>query len=183
MTTRPDYAQALRATKLLELLRAYDPHVAGTPPLGVDLPTSDIDILCHAPDTLAFTRTVWEALAGAPAFSIHQWTGGGRPVVAAFDAQGWCFEIFASTQPVAEQAGWRHFVVERRLLALGGEPFRTRVMHHREAGLKTEPAFAASLGLKSDPYQALLELQRQEDGHLRALLAAVGYPPPSAQRE
>ena len=38
MTARPDYAQALQATRLLELLQAYDPHVAGTPPLGVDLP-------------------------------------------------------------------------------------------------------------------------------------------------
>ncbi|MGO4339158.1 DUF4269 domain-containing protein [Labrys sp. KB_33_2] len=183
MTPRLDYAQALRATKLLELLHAYDPHIAGTPPLGVDLPTSDIDILCHAPDTLAFTRTVWETLAGAPAFSIHQWIGGGRPVIATFTAEGWCFEIFASPQPVAEQAGWRHFVAERRLLTLGGALFRSRVMHHREAGLKTEPAFAAALGLKRDPYQALLDLERQKDGHLEALLAAAGCLPPSAQRE
>ncbi|MFT4129818.1 DUF4269 domain-containing protein [Labrys sp. (in: a-proteobacteria)] len=183
MTARPGYAQALQATRLLELLQAYDPHVAGTPPLGVDLPASDIDILCHAPDTLAFTRTVWEALAEAPAFSIHQWTAGGRPVVATFTAQGWCFEIFASIQPVAEQAGWRHYLAERRLLTLGGEPFRSSVMHHRRAGLKTEPAFAAALRLKGDPYQALIELGQREDGHLQVLLAAAGYPAPIAQRE
>ncbi|PRH87150.1 DUF4269 domain-containing protein [Labrys okinawensis] len=175
MTARPGYTQALQATGLLDLLRAYDPHVAGTPPLGVDLPASDIDILCHAPDALAFTRTIWQALVGAPAFSIHQWTGGGRPVIATFTAQGWCFEIFASIQPVAEQAGWRHFLVERRLLALGGEALRSSVVQHRQAGLKTEPAFAAALGLKGDPYRDLLELHRQTDGDLVAILAAAGY--------
>lgn len=173
---RPGYRQALQATRLLDLLHPYDPHVAGTPPLGLDLPSSDIDILCHAADTIAFTRVVWEALAGMTGFSMHQWTGGGRPVVAAFKAQGWSFEIFASLQPVAEQAGWQHFLVERRLLALGGELFRSRVMHHRQVGSKTEPAFAAALGLAGDPYQALLQLQRQSDGDLAAILAAAGYP-------
>lgn len=181
MTARPGYAQALRATRLLDLLHAYDPRVAGTPPLGVDLPASDIDVLCHAPDALAFTRTAWEALAGMTAFTIHQWTGDERPVIATFSAHGWCFEIFASIQPVSEQAGWRHFVVEQRLLALGGEPFRGNIMRHRRAGLKTEPAFAAALHLKGDPYRALLELHRQTDGDLAAILAAAGYPTHSGQ--
>lgn len=173
---RPGYRQALQATRLIELLHPYDPHVAGTPPLGLDLPASDIDILCHAPDIIDFTRSVWGALAGMTAFSMHQWASGWRPVVATFEGRGWRFEIFASTQPVAEQAGWRHFLVERRLLALGGELFRSSVMRHRQAGSKTEPAFAAALGLAGDPYLTLLKLESQADDDLAALLVAAGYP-------
>ncbi|MDZ5451860.1 DUF4269 domain-containing protein [Labrys sp. ZIDIC5] len=176
MRPRPDYAQALRETGLLELLRPFDPHVAGTPPLGIDLPSSDIDILCHAPDQIAFTQAVWSNLAASEAFSMHQWTGDPRPVVVGLIAQGWHFELFASPHPVAEQEGWRHFLAERRLLVLGGEPLRMRIMQHRLAGLKTEPAFAAALNLAGDPYQALLDLQQRANRDLAAILSAAGYP-------
>jgi len=32
----------------MRALAEFDPHLAGTLPLGLDLPTSDLDILCHA---------------------------------------------------------------------------------------------------------------------------------------
>ncbi|WP_448951722.1 DUF4269 domain-containing protein [Labrys neptuniae] len=175
MRHRPGYLQALHATGLLDLLSAFDPHVAGTPPLGLDLPASDIDILCHAPDAAFFAEIVWKALAGSTAFSLRQWRQHPRAVIASFLAQGWRFELFASPEPVAEQAGWRHFRVEERLLALGGEVFRARVLQQRRAGLKTEPAFAAVLGLDGDPYQALLDLERASDERLMAALDAAGF--------
>lgn len=54
--------------------------------------------------------------------------------------------------------GWRHFVVEKRLLALGGQRLAASVMSLRQNGLKTEPAFATVLKLQGDPYQALNDL-------------------------
>ncbi len=101
-----------------------------------------------------------------------------RPIVASFAAQGWKFEIFGQARPVAEQAGWRHFRVERRLVALGGAGFHAAVMGVRRGGVKTEPAFAALLGLKCDPYLALLDLDGRSDAALAALLRRAGFPAP-----
>ncbi len=157
--SRPDYREALSASGVLERLGAFDPHVAGTPPLGLDLPDSDIDVLCHAPDAATFAELVWTCFGALEGFALRQWTASGRPVIATFRAHGWTFEIFAAAESVARQAGWRHFLIERRLLALGGAAFRNRVMALRRQGAKTEPAFAAALGLDGDPYAALLALE------------------------
>ncbi|QCO19848.1 DUF4269 domain-containing protein (plasmid) [Azospirillum brasilense] len=181
MPARLNHVDAVRRTGIMTILAAFDPHLAGTPPLGLALPASDIDVLCHAPDPLAFTAAVWTAYGDAPAFSIRQWIGGERAVIATFDAEGWTFELFASSRPVAEQAGWRHFIVEQRLLRLGGAGFRTRVMAHRWAGLKTEPAFAAALGLKGDPYRLLLDLAHETEEQLREQLARAGYGAPGGR--
>ncbi len=173
--TRPGYSDALADSGVLTALAAFDPHVAGTPPLGIDLPDSDIDILCHAPDAEAFCRYVWSAFADCKGFAMHQWRSGGRPVVARFHDRGWDFELFASPEPVVAQPGWRHFLVERRLLALGGDRFRAAVMAARRGGLKTEPAFAAVLGLSGDPYAAMLAIEAQSDTALADLLRMRGY--------
>ncbi len=162
---------------MIERLSGFDPHVAGTPPLGLDVATSDIDILCHAPDPIGFARRVWDSFRGEQDFVLRQWTEKDRPVIASFRAHGWMFEIFGAVQPVAEQAGWRHFQVERRLLALGGPGFRDNLIARRRAGAKTEPAFAAALGLPGDPYAAMLELADQSDAALVALLARAGFEP------
>jgi hypothetical protein len=173
--TRPDHIEALRRSRVMQSLAGFDPHLAGTPPLGLDLSTSDLDILCHAPDPDALTRVVWQAFAGEEDFRVRQWTGDGRPVIASFRAQGWTFEIFGETRPVPEQVGWRHFEVERRLLALGGAGLRAAVMRERLAGAKTEPAFAAALSLKGEPYAAMLALAGEPEQTLAALLLCAGF--------
>lgn len=170
---RADYRKALRATGVLDVLAPFDPHVAGTPPLGLDVPGSDLDILCHAPDAGPFAQHLWTHFADRAGFAMRQWTGADRPVVAGFVAGGWAFEIFGAAQPVEEQAGWRHFRVEQRLLAVGGARLRTAIMARRQAGMKTEPAVAAALGLCRDPYAALLELEELDDASLAKLCAGV----------
>lgn len=169
--TRVDHEEALRLVGVLPALAAFDPHVAGTPPLGLALPSSDIDILCHAPDPMAFADAVTRVFGHLRDFQLVE-----RPrwqaVIARFHAHGWPFEIFGQPLPVAQQQGWRHFLVERRLLALGGGALASTILALRAQGLKTEPAFAQLLGLTGDPYAALLDLEAWDDEALRTLLPA-----------
>jgi hypothetical protein len=96
-------------------------------------------------------------------------------VIASFIAHGWPFQVFGQKKRVDEQNGWRHLIAERRLLRLGGPTFRAAVMHERSRGAKTEPAFATVLRLKGDPYLALLDLGRCDDGRLNDLLVRAGF--------
>ncbi|MBR2813130.1 MAG: DUF4269 domain-containing protein [Reyranella sp.] len=172
---RLPYLEALARSGLMEALAPFDPHVAGTPPLGLDVPGSDIDVLCEVDEGWAFTQAIWAHAGEFDSFIIRQWTGETRPIVASFEACGWPIEIFGDPRPVVRQPGWRHFTVERRLLALGGEGFRAAVMAQRHRGLKTEPAFAVTLGLDGDPYLTLLELDARSDSHLLRRLKDCGF--------
>ncbi|WP_076862876.1 DUF4269 domain-containing protein [Bradyrhizobium mercantei] len=166
------YASAVTSSAVLERLGQFDPRIVGTLPLGLAVPGSDIDIVCHAPDPNAFADIVWTHYQSADDFALYRWTSPPQPVIARFVWDGWPFELFGDRQPVEQQRGWIHFEVERRLLALDDGRLRRAVGSLRAGGLKTEPAFAAALEISGDPYRGLLELAVETDAELRARLAA-----------
>jgi Domain of unknown function (DUF4269) len=88
---------------VLELLAPFGPRVAGTPPLGLELPDSDIDVLCFAPDPHRFIDTVWRAFSDTPAFTAKQWVDPPRPVIASFEVAGWRIELYGKATPVERQ--------------------------------------------------------------------------------
>jgi len=166
---KPPYRHVVEALDLLNVLAPFDPVVIGTPPLGIDLPDSDIDIACSAPDLEAFAAFVGERFGARQDFLVQPVDGLEEPAVrAAFRSCGWEVELFCQTRPTAAQHGVRHFEVERRLLALAPD-LAPAVRRGKAGGLKTEPAFAAVLGLAGDPYRALLELADRSDDELAAL--------------
>jgi hypothetical protein len=177
---RRSYQAALAECDVLRALAQYGPRIAGTPPLGLDVVGSDIDVLCFAPDAHAFTDSVWQMFSNAPAFAVKQLVRPPQPVVASFEAAGWRIELYGAAIPVEQQRGWRHFVVERRLLDLGGEGLTAAVLARRRLGIKTEPAFAVALRVTGDPYLALLDLGLQDDETLVSLLHAAGFASPAA---
>ena len=154
----------------MEALRPFAPRIVGTLPLGIAVADSDIDIVCHAPDPAAFADAAWAGCRLHDGFGLHQWTSGTRPVVARFLWAGWPFEVFGEAIPVDRQNGFLHFEVQRKLLELDDGRLRAAVMRQRALGLKTEPAFAAVLGMMGDPYESLLDLASESDARLRARL-------------
>ncbi|GAM05172.1 DUF4269 domain-containing protein [Novosphingobium sp. MBES04] len=170
-----DWRGILASSGLPDVLAAYDARVVGTFPLGLDVAGSDVDIVCHAPDAKAFAHELWARFAQSEHFALRQWVQGERAVIAQFSICDLPLEVFGAPVPVAMQAGWRHFEVERRLLALGGVAFHAAVREVRRTGVKTEPAFAQVLGLAGDPYARLFELASARDGQLRGTLAQAGF--------
>ncbi|NUB29250.1 DUF4269 domain-containing protein [Azospirillum brasilense] len=102
---KPRYEDAVERAGVIKLLAAFGPHIAGTPPLGIDVPTSDIDVLSHASRPVEFTTALWSSFSTGEEFRIHQWLGRDRAVIASFSAHGWGFGIFGQNRPVAERAG------------------------------------------------------------------------------
>jgi hypothetical protein len=144
------------------VLAGWPAAIIGTLPLGVDTPASDVDIAVEAADLDALSthlRAHW------PMATQHRHTLRGQPcLVFLLPTPARPLELFASPQPLPEHWGYRHFRLEARLLRLLGAPLRQQVQALRAAGLKTEPAFAAALGLvAADPYAALLVLEGASD--------------------
>ncbi|MNN88477.1 hypothetical protein D3C81_2061670 [compost metagenome] len=84
--------------------------------------------------------------------------------------EGWPVELFAQPVPTRSQNGYRHMMVEARLLKLFGESFKRSVIELKQNGVKTEPAFARLLNLEGDPYSQLLDLENWSDDALLNLL-------------
>jgi hypothetical protein len=168
-----NYEQALQGSRVIELLEGFDPHVAGTFPLGLAVETSDIDVICHASVVGALAERIWLHFRHCDDFRLHQWTSSNRSVVARFRSGGFLFEIFGDARPVFEHEAWRHFDVERRLLALDDGRLRQLVSNLRAKGMKTEPAFAAAMMLDGDPYAVLLTLSFESDEQLSSRLRQV----------
>lgn len=159
-------------------LAAYTPVLAGTVPLDLNLPGSDLDVICHADDLSAFREVLDRRYGGHAGYrSGIVAKDDGPAVVASFAASPFPVEVFGQGLPVERQRAYRHLVVEARVLQLGGAAALESLRGLRGQGLKTEPAFARLLGLSGDPYLALLDLERLDDGQLGRLvqqrLAAV----------
>jgi len=160
---------ALTTGNLLHILRPYQPLLVGTVPIGLQQPGSDLDIVCEVHDLGSFETLVRQQFDHHPNFTLRRTERQGHAsIVVGFTVGDWPVELFGQPVPSAQQPGYRHLLVEHRLLTLGGTSFRTCVQLQRAAGFKTEPAFAACLGLADDPYAGLLALEAYSDEELQS---------------
>ena len=162
-------------------LRGARPVLAGTLPLGLDVATSDLDVICEVNDLDRFANRLARAFGRRAGFRVRLRSAGSRPtVVARFREAGLPVEVFARARPARAQRAVRHLRVEARLLELHGEPLRLCARALKARGVKTEPAFARCLGLAGDPYLALLELERATNAELRRIPLSLRPEPPQA---
>lgn len=168
--TRTPYTLVLEELDLLQRLDAYEPVVIGTPPLGIDVAGSDIDVACYATDLTVFAVALAREFGAMAGYLLYQRPfRTGPAMICRFTHSAWSVEIFGQSVPVADQHGVRHFHIERRLLDLLGPEFRAEITALKAGGMATEPAFAQLLGLRGDPYQALLMLEDRADDDVRQL--------------
>jgi len=155
-----DAYRVLQSSGLLSILAAYHPYPAGTVPIDIDIPGSDLDLLCEAADLEAFEILVHRHLGGMQGFRCDRGDGAGqRPyVTCSVEIRNWPIEIFAQSLSVRRQNAYIHMLVEWELLQLWGAAGHREIRKLKLEGWKTEPAFAAVLGLQGDPYDAMLHL-------------------------
>lgn len=160
----------LRELNILELLQKYDPIVVGTIPIGVNIQGSDIDIICNLKDTDHFHKQIKEYFSMYDSFYYIQEN---EKYVAGFVFQDIPIEIYAENKDTILQYGYRHMLIEYRILNLTTDTFRQSIMCLKENGLKTEPAFGKMLHL-NNPYDDLLKLESYTDSALKELLKSNG---------
>lgn len=141
--------------------------LAGSVPIDVAVENSDLDIIVCAPDLKVMGEIFRRELGSFHGFRQERGIVlGVATLMTHFEFGGEVFEIFTQNVPIPRQNAVVHMLVEERLLLLGGDGFRDKVMALRRAGVKTEPAFGEVLGLE-EPYRDLLALEDLSDAELR----------------
>lgn len=162
----------LQELKILEHLEEYDPLVVGTIPIDIQIETSDIDVICEVHHFSAFEQRITDVYSKEKNFRCISKVIGEVPrITANFYYKGMEIEIFGQPVPTREQNGFKHMLIEDRMLRLAGETAREEIRNLKRRGLKTEPAFAQFFRLEGDPYDALLELFPLTDQELKGVLA------------
>nr|WKN40226.1 DUF4269 domain-containing protein [Tunicatimonas sp. TK19036] len=185
--TNPDYLKtgnerqqqayhAINQLAVFATLAPYNPVLTGTIPIGIDIPGSDLDIICEVYQPDAFIQDVKARFGYLPGFSVRQTVVQELPtVIINFCYQGWPFELFGQPLPATRQVAYRHMMIEHRILQLASPDFRLVIRQLKQAGMKTEPVFAHLLHLPNSPYDALLALAPFSDEQLFQLLSKNGY--------
>ncbi|WP_316245318.1 DUF4269 domain-containing protein [Gracilibacillus timonensis] len=109
--------QAIQRLQLLEALREYQPALCGTIPIGIDIASSDIDIIMEVHDHPLFAAKIKALYSDQIFFTIKGTPIRGKYVTKAnFRYQGFDVELFGQQQPVQQQHAYRHMVIEKHLL-------------------------------------------------------------------
>ncbi|KOP67797.1 HIT family protein [Bacillus sp. FJAT-18019] len=163
-----DAALVIDELGIMDHLKSYDPILVGTIPIGIDIAGSDLDIICCVSDFTLFEREIKSRYSSL----IPELTCTSRIVnkiermVVRFQYKDWDFEIFAQPVPSSKQNGYRHMMIEHKLLNQLGEAAKQRIIELKRSGFKTEPAFAELLNIPGDPYEELLNMSSWSEDQL-----------------
>lgn len=144
---------------IFEKLKKFNPVLTGTIPIGIDLPESDLDIICECQNHSVFSELLIALFSNQKDFKIFSTKQDGiESTITTFKTEHFLFEIFGQNIKTEKQNAYRHMLVENRILIEKGDEFKQEIIKLKSSGLKTEPAFARLLGLNGNPYVELLKL-------------------------
>lgn len=156
----------IKKYKILEKLRKYNPILTGTIPIRIDLPESDLDIICECEDHLEFSKFLSQEFSKFDRFKVYTVLQDEvKSTIAEFKTNSFEFEIFGQNIASEKQNAYRHMIIENWILNEKGAEFREKVIKLKSNGMKTEPAFAKLLGLTGNPYSELLKLEKNTMGN------------------
>jgi len=154
-----DAFRVLIELDIFSVLAEFEPRLAGTFPLGIETPQSDLDIICFAEDLPHFADVVTDAYGDQEGFELYGTEKNSLPTqICRFGVREIPVELFAQPRHSEDQNAYRHLVAEARLLREGGEEATYAIRDLKLEGVKTEPAFGQYFCLPGDPYETLLTL-------------------------
>ncbi|SHM95221.1 DUF4269 domain-containing protein [Flavobacterium chilense] len=160
-TGNPIQVQAyntLTQNSIIEVLSEFDPILAGTIPININIENSDLDIICYWRDKTNFIEKLKLFFKNEKDFGIREIEiNGNKSVIANFKTDHFEIEVFGQNIPSKNQNGYKHMIIEHEILQSKDENFRLEIIKLKQNGYKTEPAFAYLLGLNGDPYIELLK--------------------------
>lgn len=143
---------------ILSDIAEFEPILAGTIPIAIDIESSDLDIICYWKNKTKFIEKLHVAFGSKNNYTIQETVIDNREsIIASFRIDFFEFEIFGQNIPTQQQNAYLHMLIEHEILQSKDENFRSKIIQLKQKGYKTEPAFAFLLGLSGDPYAELLK--------------------------
>ena len=158
--------EILNDYKVFNTLEKYNPILAGTIPIDIDINKSDLDIVCEVNDFVKFMEILENNFSKYENFKIRYME---EECIAVCNFEIENIEIYASKTKSYRSNAYRHMLIEYRILNLLGLDFKNKIIQLKRSGLKTEPAFAELLNIKGNPYDKLLELEAYSDEEILIL--------------
>ena len=167
--TDPKMTKALdsfRRSGLDKLLVSWTPILAGTIPIGISVPGSDLDVICFSKspkDVPDFILKYKDKLhPDLKIESVRYPNKNFNTSLIEMCFEGLPVEVYVDTLPTDQQNAFRHMLIEALLLELR-QDLRAEVIRLKNQRLKTEPSFGIALGLcekgrENESYQILLDL-------------------------
>lgn len=163
--------KVIQELNILKTLHMYTPILVGTIPIEIDLPESDLDIICEVYDFENFKDFIENTYGRYKGFDCRvREVDGITRVVCNFIYKGWIFEIFGQPIPITQQNAYKHMIIEHRILSILGDKARETIVSLKNDKLKTEPAFGELLKINSNPYTFLLEMYDWTEARLTEYL-------------
>lgn len=150
----------LEKIKIFEIMKEYNPILVGTIPLGINVKDSDLDIVCQQKDLEKIKYTLIKEFSKYEKFICRKKDSS---LVANFFVEGIEIEIYCSEEISEQTNGYRHMVVEDRILKLANLKFKNDIKELKEKKIKTEQAFCSLLNLIGNPYEEILKLEFLND--------------------
>ncbi len=160
----------LMNANILRILKEYSPILVGTIPLEIDIEKSDLDIICEVHNFYEFEKLIKNSFQKYENFNINK-INGNQAIVVNFFIKEFEIEIYGQAIPTKEQYGYRHMIIEDKILKLGGNKLKREIINLKRNGMKTEPAFAKYLNLNGNPYKELLKLENMSNRDIELFLS------------
>lgn len=159
---------------LMNLLEVYNPVLVGTVPLDIDVPGSDLDIICEAHDFFDFEKLINKKFSALAEYRLKvKNVNNVQRIVVNFIYKDWPIEIFGQPIPTVQQNGYRHMIIEHKIINNLGDGFKERIRALKQVGIKTEPAFGQLLKLEGNCYEQLLEIASWNEERLERYLSKL----------
>lgn len=147
----------LKKHNIFEKTLDFNPILTGTIPIAIDIPQSDLDIICYWKNKTDFINLIKKSFSKEQDFNLRTANINGlETVIANFRIDDFEIEFFGQNIPTKLQNAFRHMLIEYQILQEKGDDFRLQVIELKRQGMKTEPAFAKLLSLEGNPYISVL---------------------------
>lgn len=165
--------EVLKKLDIFNTLKDFSPILVGTIPINIDIGSSDLDIICEVYSFEEFQEIIEINYSMYSKFHINSYINNEKILTTGFYVDNMEIEIYAQSLETYKQNGYRHMIVEDRILKLAGDKAREEIIKLKKEGLKTEPAFARYLGIEGNPYDELLKLEKYKDKEINDMLNRI----------